>query len=63
MSNVGCLKRFVRDEEAQGTAEYGLVLAIIAIGLIAAVIALKDGLAEILGNLSTELSGATGGSG
>jgi pilus assembly protein Flp/PilA len=47
MSNqTGLVKRLVREEEAGTAVEYGLITAVIAVALIAALVAFKD---EIIG--------------
>jgi pilus assembly protein Flp/PilA len=42
----GLVKRLVREEEAGTAVEYGLITAVIAVALIAALVAFKD---EIIG--------------
>lgn len=44
-----------RDEEGQGLAEYGLILALIAVVAIAALTALGGGIASTLGTLTGSL--------
>lgn len=59
------MKRLVREEEGQGMAEYGLILALIAIVVIGAVSGigtqLIDTFEEIVGGLSGAGSESTGG--
>jgi pilus assembly protein Flp/PilA len=43
---TGLVKRLVREEEAGTAVEYGLITAVIAVALIAALVAFKD---EIIG--------------
>lgn len=44
-----------RDEEAQGLAEYGLILALIAVACIVALTALGGGIASTLDSLNAQL--------
>lgn len=57
MRILSILRRFVRDESGQGLAEYGFTIALVAIGVLGAVLLLKDNLAAVLQNISNELSG------
>ncbi len=57
MTNL--LKRLVKDEEGQGLAEYGLILAGVAIVVIGAVWALGGGIEEVLENVTERLPGPT----
>ncbi|MGE5422835.1 MAG: Flp family type IVb pilin [Ignavibacteriales bacterium] len=49
------LKRLVSEEEGQGMAEYGLILALIAIAVIAAVSGIGDQLMAKFTEVSTAL--------
>ena len=61
MSNIKnwTLKKYValkhRDEEGQGLAEYGLILALIAVVCIAALTALGTGIGGALGSVTAKL--------
>jgi pilus assembly protein Flp/PilA len=44
-----------RKEEGQGLAEYGLILALIAVVCVAALIALGGGIAATLGSITAQL--------
>jgi len=44
-----------KDEEGQGLAEYGLILALIAVACILALTALGGGIAGTLGSITAEL--------
>jgi len=46
MPEQSLIKRLIRDEDAGTAVEYGLITAVIAVALIAALVAFKD---EILG--------------
>jgi pilus assembly protein Flp/PilA len=49
------LNRLVREEDGQGMVEYGLILALIAIVVIAAVTGIGEKLVEIFKGISAEL--------
>ncbi len=49
------LNRLVREEDGQGMVEYGLILALIAIVVIAAVTGIGEKLVEIFNGISAEL--------
>lgn len=49
---------FIRDEEGQGMVEYGLIIALVAIGLIVAIGLLKDNLVTIFNKVGTTLGNA-----
>lgn len=51
---------FIRDEEGQGMVEYGLIIALVAIGLIVAIGLLKDNLVTIFNKVGTTLGTAAG---
>jgi len=46
---------FVKKEEGQALAEYGLILALIAVAAVAALIALGGGISTTLGSITTNL--------
>lgn len=45
-SMITVLKRLVREEDGQGMAEYGLILALVAVAVIAALAALGPAIAD-----------------
>lgn len=47
-------------EEGQGLAEYGLILALVAVVVIAALTAMGDGLIATFTSITAELGGAGG---
>lgn len=49
---------FVSEESGQGMVEYGLIIALIAVALIAVLTALGKGLDGIFGKVNTELKSA-----
>lgn len=51
-------ERLKKDEKGATAVEYGLIVGLIAVGIIAAVIVLGDSLAEMFGNVNTELGKA-----
>ena len=58
LSNV---LRDLKEEKGQGMAEYGLILALVAVLLIAAFTGLKDGISTVLSNVSAQFTGGGGG--
>ncbi|MGI6566626.1 MAG: Flp family type IVb pilin [Firmicutes bacterium] len=50
--------RLFKDEKGQGMVEYGLIIALVAVGAIVALTGLRGGLTDILGRVSTELTNA-----
>ena len=56
------LKRLVREEEGQGMAEYGLILALIAIVVIGAITGMGEKLVDIFDEISGKLNVPTEGS-
>ena len=53
-------KWFLSEESGQGMVEYGLIIALIAVVLIAALTALGGGLQGIFGRITTALGGTAG---
>ncbi len=51
-------QQFARDEEGANAIEYGLVAAVVAVGLVAALTTLKGSIATFLGKVGTAI-GAT----
>ncbi|MEQ1770170.1 MAG: Flp family type IVb pilin [Devosia sp.] len=54
------IQRFVSDESGATAIEYGLIAALIAVGIIAAATTLGNSLTALFGRISTKLNGATG---
>lgn len=52
--------RFMRDESGATAIEYGLIAALIAVGIIAAATTLGGSLSNIFGTISNRLDNATG---
>lgn len=52
------LNTYMSDEEGQGMAEYGLLLALIAVGVIAALVILGPQISGIFTRISTDMQGA-----
>lgn len=55
MTNI--FSRFLKDESGATAIEYGLIAAIISVGIIAALGNVKDGLDTTFGNVADELGG------
>jgi len=52
---MSLLKKFVTDEEGATAIEYGLIAALIAVGIIVAATALGGSLADLFNNISDKL--------
>lgn len=52
-------KRFHKNENGATAIEYGLIAALVAVGIIVALTALGTDLSALFGKVSTELQGAT----
>ncbi|MBI4920903.1 MAG: Flp family type IVb pilin [Devosia nanyangense] len=52
--------RFASDESGATAIEYGLIAALIAVGIIAAATTLGGSLSSLFDRISTKLNGATG---
>jgi pilus assembly protein Flp/PilA len=52
------IARFVNDEDGATAIEYGLIAALIAVGIIAAATSLGGGLNKVFGTVSTKLNAA-----
>ncbi|MEQ1768434.1 MAG: Flp family type IVb pilin [Devosia sp.] len=57
---MNAVARFVNDESGATAIEYGLIAALIAVGIIAAATTLGNSLSSLFGRISTKLNGATG---
>lgn len=53
---LNLIKRLYVDESGQGMAEYGLILALIAVALISALGLVKGGLSNTFNKVTTELN-------
>lgn len=53
------LKRLFTEENGQGMAEYGLIIALVAIVLIGALGVLSGGIGHIFNGIGSKLSGTT----
>lgn len=49
------LKKLFTEEQGQGMTEYGLVLGVIAVGVVAVLIVLKDEILKIFTDVTTEV--------
>ena len=55
------LKRLVKEEEGQGMVEYGLILALIAVAVIAVLTTMGDNLKNMFTDVSDDLDTSGGG--
>ncbi|MBL4952123.1 Flp family type IVb pilin [Neobacillus sp. YIM B02564] len=53
------MKAFVKEEKAQGMAEYGLIVVLIAIGVFVTVAAFRDQLKTTFTNITSKFSANT----
>jgi pilus assembly protein Flp/PilA len=56
---MNTVTRFVSDESGATAIEYGLIAALIAVGIIAAATTLGNSLSSLFGRISTRLNNAT----
>ena len=49
------IKNIIVEEQGQGMTEYGLVLGVIGIGAIVALVALRDQISTLLGNIQDKI--------
>lgn len=54
------MKNLVREEEGQGLTEYGLIIGLVAVALIAALGLLKEDIAGIFGDIDNKLTEVDG---
>ena len=54
------MKNFFKDESGQGMVEYGLIIALVAVAVIAAVKLLAPAISDIFTEASNELTGGEG---
>jgi pilus assembly protein Flp/PilA len=47
-----------KDESGQGLVEYALIIALVAVGLIAILLVLRNGIGNVFNNASTQLNNA-----
>ncbi len=57
---MNIVARFANDESGATAIEYGLIAALIAVGIIAAATALGGSLSSLFGRIGGKLDGATG---
>ena len=57
---MNIVARFANDESGATAIEYGLIAALIAVGIIAAATTLGGSLTDLFGRISTKLNSATG---
>jgi pilus assembly protein Flp/PilA len=54
------LKNLIKEEHGQGMTEYGLVLGVIAVGVVAILITMRDQITTLFTNVSTDLGTGVG---
>lgn len=53
------IKNLFVEEKGQGMTEYGLILGVIAVGIIVALVALRDQINTLINNIKTNLTNNT----
>ena len=56
---MNCVKRFLKDESGQAVSEYGLVLGVVVIAVIATLGAFKDKIVTMFTNIGDAIGGTT----
>ena len=56
---MNIISRFMNDESGASAIEYGLIAAIVGVGIIVGLGQLKEGLNTTFSNIKTELDGAS----
>jgi pilus assembly protein Flp/PilA len=51
-------RRFLSDETGQGLVEYALIIALVAVGLIAILLVLRNSIGNVFNNAATQLNNA-----
>lgn len=59
VTKVSDIRERLRDDRGQGLVEYGLIIALVAIVLVAALVALTGGLKGVFGNITGTLNNST----
>lgn len=54
------IKRFLRDEDGATAIEYGLIVALIALGIIVGLRAIGEDLSTVFNNIATEITPVVG---
>jgi pilus assembly protein Flp/PilA len=52
------MRAFWSDESGQGLVEYALIIALVAVGLIAILLVLRNGIGNVFNNAATQLNNA-----
>ena len=52
------LERFWSEESGQGLVEYALIIALVAVGLIAILLVLRNSIGNVFNNAATQLNNA-----
>lgn len=54
---LSMIKNFLSDERGQASTEYGVIIGVIAVGIIAAAIIFRDKIINVFTNAGNELDG------
>jgi pilus assembly protein Flp/PilA len=54
----GRMKAFLSDDTGQGLVEYALIIALVAVGLIAILLVLRNSIGNVFNNAATQLNNA-----
>jgi pilus assembly protein Flp/PilA len=57
------IKAFLKDEEGASAVEYGLIVGLIAVAIIAVLLLMGEGLTSLFTEAQTEITGAVPGEG
>jgi len=52
------VRQFMSDESGQGLVEYALIIALVAVGLIAILLVLRNAIGNVFNNAATQLNNA-----
>jgi pilus assembly protein Flp/PilA len=53
-------RTFAKDESGQGLVEYALIIALVAVGLVAILLVLRNSVGRVFNNAATTLNAAPG---
>lgn len=51
------IKSFFKDESGQAMTEYGLIIALVAVALVAALLVFREAIADVFNNIGDSLNG------
>jgi pilus assembly protein Flp/PilA len=55
----GFRRAFWRADSGQGLVEYALIIALVAVGLVAILVVLRNGIGNVFNNAATQLNNST----